>query len=287
MRLKVIACEVLRRELYDVAARARHAVDITLLPQGLHDNSDTCRRRLQDEVNAASPDRYDAVLLGYGLCNNATVGVRAWPLPLVVPRAHDCITLLLGSKERYQRLFAEAPGTYWFSSGWIECRQKRGEPIAPRPNSGLGPEYHANWADLVAKYGKDNARYLADFISGWEAEYTRGVLIRFPFDRHLGLESQVRALCREKGWAYAEVQGDPALLEAGLTPPDAGWDAERFLVLAPGQAVRASFDSRILSAEPAGCGCGDDQTAGGAEGCGRAKDGAVHPTETPGKEAIA
>jgi len=254
MRLNVIACEVLRRELYQAAARARHAAEITLLPQGLHDNSDTCRQRLQAEVDAATADVCDAVLLGYGLCNNSLVGVRAGDVPLVVPRAHDCITLLLGSRERYQQLFGEEPGTYWFSSGWIEHQDRKGEPIAPRPNSGLGPDYRADWDNLVAKYGEDNARYLSEFMDGWEAQYTRGALIRFPFDRHLGLEARVRAICDEKGWTYVEVDGNLALLEAGLNAPDGGWDAERFLTVAPGEAVRASFDETILTAEPAACG---------------------------------
>jgi len=259
MRLNVIACEVLRRELYHAAARAPHAARVTLLPQGLHDNSDTCRRRLQNEVDAAGPDACDAVLLGYGLCNNSLVGVRAGAVPLVVPRAHDCITLLLGSKERYRRLFEEAPGTYWFSSGWVEQQDASGEAIAPRPNSGLGPEYRADWDDLVARYGEDNARYLAEFMSGWETEYTRGALIRFPFDRDLGLEARVRAICREKGWEYVEVQGDLALLEAGLGPPDGRWDEDRFLTVPPGQAVRASYDEAILAAEPA---AGEPRPAG-------------------------
>jgi hypothetical protein len=256
MRLKVIACDVLRRELYEAAARARHAAAITLLPQGLHDNSDTCREHLQAEVDAATPDVCDAVLLGYGLCNNSLVGVRAGALPLVVPRAHDCITLLLGSRERYQRLFEEEPGTYWFSSGWVEHQERSGEPIAPRPNSGLGPDYRADWDDLVAKYGEDNARYLADFMAGWEAEYTRGALIRFPFDRGLGLEDRVRAVCNEKGWVYVEVDGDLALLEAGLNAPDGAWDEQRFLTVPSGHAVRASYDESILAAEAAGGPCG-------------------------------
>ncbi len=251
MRVKVIACDVLRRELYHAAARARHAAEVTLLPQGLHDNSDTCRRRLQAQVDAATAEECGAVVLGYGLCNNSLVGVRAGEVPLVVPRAHDCITLLLGSRERYQRLFEEAPGTYWFSSGWIEHRDRTGEPIAPRPNSGLGPDYRADWDDLVAKYGEDNARYLSEFMEGWEAAYTRGALIRFPFDRGLDLERRVRALCDEKGWQYVEVDGDLALLEAGLNAPDDGWDDERFLTVAPGEALRASFDETILAAEAA------------------------------------
>jgi hypothetical protein len=255
MRLKVIACDVLRRELYHAAARARHAAEVTLLPQGLHDNSDTCRERLQAEVDAATPDDCDAVVLGYGLCNNSLVGVRAGTLPLVVPRAHDCITLLLGARERYQRLFAEEPGTYWFSSGWVEHQDRTGGSIAPRPNSGLGPDYRADWDDLVAKYGEDNAQYLSEFMAGWEAEYTRGALVRFPFDRGLDLEHRVRALCEEKGWAYVEVDGDLSLLEAGLNAPDGRWDDERFLTVPPGQAVRASFDDTILAAEAAAGPC--------------------------------
>ena len=285
MRLKVVACEVVARELYWCAARARHTADITLLRQGLHDNSDICRTQLQAQIDLATPDRFDAVLLGYGLCNNSLVGVRAAHVPIVIPRAHDCITLLLGSKERYAALFADRPGTYWFSSGWLECRQKEGDPIATRQNSGLGPAYRADYDELVAKYGEENARYLADFMSGWEAEYTRGVLIRFPFDRGLGLEAHVRGLCAEKGWAYAEVEGDLALLEAGLDASDSGWDADRFLTVAPGQAVRASFDSRILSADPAGCG-----SAGGGAGCtgSRAPAGGASDTaDAPSTEATA
>jgi len=254
MRLKVIACEVVARELYWCAARARHAADITVLPQGLHDNSETCRARLQDLIDAARPDRYDAVLLGYGLCNNSLAGVRAGPIPMAVLRAHDCITLLLGSKERYAALFGECPGTYWFSSGWLECREKRGERFEPRQNSGLGPTYRgSDYSALVAKFGEDNAKYLAEFMSHWEDHYTRGALIRFDFDRHLGLEDRVREICREKDWQFASVPGDLALIQGGL---DGDWDDARFLVLQCGQAVRPCYNNEILAAEPAACACG-------------------------------
>jgi hypothetical protein len=250
MHLKVIACEVLARELYYCAARARHAADITVLPQGLHDNSETCRTRLQELIDAAGPDRYDAILLGYGLCNNSLAGVRAGRTAMIVPQAHDCITLLLGSKERYARLFGEAPGTYWYSSGWLECCENRGERFEPRQNSGLGPTYKVgNYQELVAKYGEENAKYLADFVSHWEDHYTRGCLIAFDFDRHLGLEEKVREICRGKGWEFVTVPGDLGLIQAGL---DGDWDADRFLRVDPGQAVRPCYDNSILAAEPAG-----------------------------------
>jgi len=249
MRVKVVACEVLARELYWCAARARHAVDITLLPQGLHDNSDICRGRLQEWIDAAGPDRFDAVLLGYGLCNNSLAGVRAARLPMVVPRAHDCITLLLGSKERYAKLFAEQPGTYWYSSGWLASHDGRQTQFAPLASSGLGPLYRkGEFDDLVARYGEENAKYLVAFMHNWEAHYTQGALIAFDFDAHLSLEAQVRATCKEKGWRFAAVKGDLALIQAGL---DGDWDDARFLSVAPGEAVRACYDDAIVAAGPA------------------------------------
>jgi len=247
MRLKVVACEVVARELYWCAARARHAVDITFMPQGLHANSDLCRGRLQEMIDAAGPDRYDALVLGYGLCNNSMVGVRAGRIPMIVPRAHDCITLLLGSKERYAKLFARRPGTYWFSSGWLECRQKEGERIEPRTNSGLGPTYKGDdYRELIAKYGEENAKYLVEFMSGWETHYTHGTLIEFDFDRHLGLRRRVREICKEKGWRFDAVKGSLALMRAAL---DGRWDAGRFLTVKPGRAVRASYDGGVVADE--------------------------------------
>ena len=104
MRLQFIVCKVLQREAYLCAARSANVVDVVLMPQGLHNEPDELRRRVQEELNRITDvqDRpYDASLLGYGLCSNGIVGIEA-KIPTVVPRGHDCITLLLGSKERYR-----------------------------------------------------------------------------------------------------------------------------------------------------------------------------------------
>ena len=260
MRLRVAACDVLRREIYWCAARAAHEADVTLLEQGLHDNSDLCRGRLQPLIDQTDPERFDALVLGYGLCNNALAGLRAGPGRLVVPRAHDCITLLLGSKERYARLFAEHPGTYWFSRGWLECHQREGKRFEPMQKSGLGPDRQAAYEDLVARYGEDNARYLTEFMQGWQRHYTHGALIEFEFDGGAALAEKVQAICRERGWEFLRVAGDLGLLQDGL---DGRWDAQRFLVLEPGQRVRARYDDAILEAEP-----GDASPTAGRRGAG-------------------
>ncbi len=245
MHLKVIACEAVAREIYYCAASARHSTDVTLCPQGLHDNSDLCRAALQPLIDAASGEQFDAVLLGYGLCNNSTVGLRAGQVRLVVPRAHDCITFFLGSKERYAKVFAERPGTFYYTSGWMEHESRGGKRVPYQPGSGLSKD--TTYESLVAKYGEDSAQYLWESMSKWEENYTHGALIRFPFTDHLGLDEKVRATCREKGWEYVEIAGDLTLIQDWL---NGRWDADRFLVLEPGLEITASHDECVLGSAP-------------------------------------
>ena len=243
MHLKVIACEVAAREIYHCAARAVNSTDIQLFTQGLHDNSDTCRDTLQAQIDAVPPDQFQATLLGYGLCNNAIVGLRAGPTRLVIPRAHDCITFFLGSKERYAKIFTEHPGTYYYSSGWLEHTDRGGERIAYNQKSGLAKRMALQ--EMVDKYGEENAKFLFESMGQWEVHYTHGCLIQFDFTRHLGLAENVHRICREKKWKYDELPGDLTLLQDWL---DGKWDAERFLVLEPGQAVKARYDDTIIEA---------------------------------------
>ena len=91
--------------------------------------------KVQEAVNRVDASRYDAILLGYGLCNNGIAGLRAPTIPLVVPRAHDCMTIFFGSKERYLEYFQQNPGTYFYTSGWLECRKRRGDNL--KQGSGL------------------------------------------------------------------------------------------------------------------------------------------------------
>ena len=246
MHLKIIACEVFAREIYHCAARALNTTDIALFTQGLHDNSDTCRHELQAEIDAVPPEQFDALLLGYGLCNNSVVGIRAGRLRMVIPRAHDCISFFLGSKERYAREFAECPGTYYYTSGWLEYESRGGERVAYSQKSGLAKR--AAYEELLEKYGEENAGYLVESMSQWEVHYTRGALIQFAFTRHLGLEEKVRAICEQKNWEYSEIPGDLRLIQDWL---DGRWDPERFLVVEPGRRIEARYDDEIIA-----CGAG-------------------------------
>ncbi len=241
-RFKVIACEVLFREVSYCAARARPMVDVTFLPKGLHDTgAGPMARRLQQAIDEVDAATYDAILLAYGLCNYGICGLRA-PLPLVVPRAHDCITLLLGSRQRYRAYFDRHPATYYLSTGWME---RAGDPNE-QPNSvtarlGLS----ASYVDYVARYGEEKAHYLMETLGDWMRHYRRLAYIDTGFGDFTHYKEAARREAAERGWEYEELQGGTVLLQRLL---DGEWAAEDFLLVPPGFSIVAADDDDAIVA---------------------------------------
>jgi hypothetical protein len=254
MYLKVIACEIAFREICHVASQSCHVVDLDFLTQGLHDVPDKGLGEIQTRVNAVPSGKYDAILIGYALCGNIIRGLRASHTPLVIPRAHDCITFFLGSTERYQRLMEMHPGAYYYTSGWMECLRRRGEKASPLSmqflptRAGLAVGTEPVFAQWVEQYGEERARYLLEVMGRWTESYTHGVLIDFDFSKRLHLHEQVEAICERRGWRFEQIEGDLHLLERWL---GGEWDDKSFLTVRPGERVAPSYDDRIILAERA------------------------------------
>lgn len=255
MRLKILSCEVLARELYFCAATSPHIIDITLVRRGLHDTPDILRAELQRHIDAfaAQAERadgaaIDAVCLGYGLCGNSIAGLTARRLPLVVPRAHDCITLYLGSRALYSEEFNEHPGTYYYAMDYIERREKGGSVV------GLGALSDARrkqvYDEYVEKYGKDNADYLLEVMGGWTAHYNRAAYIDVGVGDGSTIESLARQEATAKGWAFEKLAGSLDIIRK-LT--HARWD-EDFLTLPPGGTVEVTHDHNIVGCRVAAAG---------------------------------
>lgn len=242
MRLKVICCEILFREVCLCAANSRNIVDVQFLPKGLHDlESAGMAARLQQAVDETPPDLYEAILLGYALCNNGTVGLTARRCPLVIPRAHDCITLFLGSRKRYTQYFGECPGTFFKTTGWCE------RDFVTVPNSiteKLG--FQKSFEEMVKKYGEENARFLMETMGGWKKNYSRMTFIDMGIARFLGYDRRVAREAGENGWAYDKVEGDLTMLQRLL---DGEWAGNEFLVLQPGESLVATHDDMIVAAK--------------------------------------
>ncbi len=251
MFLKVIACEIAFREISYLAARSPNLIETDFLTQGYHDIPKTGCRDIQQRIEAVPEGRFDAILLGYGLCSSILVGLKATHTPLVIPRAHDCITFFMGSKERYQQLFSERPGTYYYTSGWLECIQRRGDHGAVWGGASLPASAGAGVKDTyekwVKKYGEEEAKFLMEEMNRWTEGYTHGVLINFDFAKHLKLDQQVRQICAERHWEFGEIDGDLSLFQRWL---DGDWAEKDFLVVKPGEEIFATFDERVVEAKP-------------------------------------
>ena len=247
MRLKLIACEILFREFCAAVARSPHRIDLEFLPKGLHDIGKVgMQARLQEAIDAVDQDKYDAILLGYALCSNGLVGLAPRRVPLVVPRAHDCITLFLGDKDRYLRYFQSHPGVYFKTSGWIErgneLEQYRPESIQQK--SGMSWSYE----ELVAKYGEDNARFLYDQLCDMTRNYSQYTFIRMGIEPDDRFERHARDEASARGWKFEILEGDMRLVDHLV---GGRWDAEQFLVVQPGERIAPSFDETIIKTEPA------------------------------------
>ena len=244
MRFKLISCEIFFREMCAAVARSPHFIDIEFLPKGLHDmGSASMLARVQAAVDRVESG-YDAILMGYGLCNNGLAGLSARAIPLVLARAHDCITLFLGSKERYLEYFNSNPGVYFKTTGWIERAENGGGELRQLSvPSQLG--INMSFQELVEKYGEDNARYLFEELS-YSKNYGQFTFIEMGVEPDGSFEEHTRKLAEERKWKYEKLQGDLSMIQRLV---NGQWDDKEFLVIPPGWRVSAKYDEGIVTAE--------------------------------------
>ena len=245
MRLKVISCQVLTREMRQVISASPHAIEVDFLTMGLHDLGAGMRPRLQESIDAADPEGYDALLLGYGLCGRGTEGLRAQRTQLVFPRVHDCIGMLMGDRRKYQAYFENHPGVYYRSPGWIEF-QKAGQWLQPAETSTknvLGERRSRE--ELIAQYGEENGSYLFEQFTAYRRHYSGLTYISTGVGSDDASRDLARAEAEKEGWAFEEVKGSLSLLERLV---GGQWDAADFLVVPPGASVHGALGDRIVEA---------------------------------------
>ncbi len=209
-RTKIIACATVIEEMLPFLppGMATETLDF-----GLHLAPGTLRQRLQEAVDA-SCGQFDALLLGYGLCSMAVVGLQARGCRLVVPRVDDCIAIFLGSRQAYSEQARKEPGTYYLTKGWIE--------VADTPFD----EYER----MIAKYGQERADWLMKTML---KNYTRLAYIDTGHGDKQAYLDYARKTADQFNLRFEEIPGSNALVLKMITGP---WD-EDFLVVEPGQTI--------------------------------------------------
>ena len=209
-RQAVVACATVIEEMRPhLPAGTRCQV----LDFGLHVQPQKLKQVLQETIDVLAAEA-DTILLGYGLCSMAIVGLVARGCTLVVPKVDDCIALFLGSGAVYREQSRREPGTYYLTKGWIEA----------------GDHPFSEYDRLVERYGEEKARWL---MAKLLHNYTRLALIdtgQYEIERYRAYSQQLAA---RFGLRYQEIGGSNALILKMLHGP---WDGD-FLVAQPGETI--------------------------------------------------
>ncbi len=246
-RRLLIACKIFDRE---IRAAAGHApVDVVWLPQGLHnDGADAMRNAIQAGVDAAPAGAVDHILIGYGFCGRGLEGLRARAAPLVVPRAHDCLAMLVGDRTAYEDRVRAHPGTYWRSCGWIEQVPPEADGMpADQLAFGASAASPYSWAQLVAKFGEEDAGEIAATLTGHLKTYDRLAFIETGAEPDGSLAARARAEAERRGWAFESVRGDLGWIRRLVHGP---WSDREFLIVPPGGGVAAAYDGTVIRRAP-------------------------------------
>ncbi len=251
MVFKLIACEVFYREICLCVATSAHRVDLEFTEKNAHEKSDVLRSLVQSKIDAAESGdiAYDAILLGFGLCGNGVLGVGAKKTPLVLPRAHDCCTIFLGSRQAFAEHFKDNPSLPFSSVGYME----RGGSWVHDASTIHVPGLSKSYEDYVARYGEENAKYIMETLTAsqenalTDRKDDRIVFVDTPELSHLGFAEKARAEAEAAGKRFVKLQGSMRLIRCLI---DGEWNDEDFLVLRPGQRIGGVYDwDRIVKAE--------------------------------------
>ena len=243
MRIKLISCDVFLRPISAFVATSAHIIDVEYVPMLAHNEPDKLRENLQSRINAAcSAQNYDLLLLSYGLCGNAALGLNC-PITMIMPRIHDCCAMFMGNKDAFQKEFADSLSMRWCTSGYYErCHKENGLTGDSSRRHETYPEYQA----LIEQFGEDNAEYIWDTmhpeIETPEAAYIKILDFEVP-----GSEDGFRKLVEDQGKILRVVEGSTEYLNALVNGP---WDDARFLTVMPGEKIVGVYDmDTVVAAE--------------------------------------
>ncbi|MCL2741184.1 MAG: DUF1638 domain-containing protein [Oscillospiraceae bacterium] len=232
MKLMLVCCEVFTREACRAIAGSPNVVDVVFTPKGAHNDSAFLNRYIRKVLDGVE-GAYDAVIMGFALCGNGLLGIGSDRYDLIIPRAHDCCAIFMGSNGRFREAFGDRLSSEWCSTGYME----RGTAVVR--DSGDGPRdtgFGAEYAELVERYGEENAAYLWETLHP-ERKGESVVYIDVPGIR--SLEGEAMAIAEKEGKALEVLRGDSRLIDMLV---DGVWPDCEFLTVPKGG--RIAYDHR-------------------------------------------
>ncbi len=207
---RIIACATVIEEMLPLMPAG---ISYEVFDFGLHMVPGELKSKLQLALDACCSE-VDTVLLGYGLCSMAVVGLKANSCTLVLPRVDDCIAIFLGSRRSLYRASSQGP------------RQLLSDKRMDRGGDSPFDEYER----LVQQYGEARAERIMQVML---KHYTRLVYIDTGQPDSRDFVEYVRKTADRFHLNFEEVRGSNALILKMLS---GDWD-EEFLVIPPGKTI--------------------------------------------------
>lgn len=115
MKDLIVTCGTLKEEVNIVLKKLDYTYDIVTLEAELHNYPDRLRDTLQQTINDNT--MYKNILLVYGCCGNALIGLKSVESNLIIPKTDDCISMMLSNNDNYTEIRKQ---TYFLTKAWIE-----------------------------------------------------------------------------------------------------------------------------------------------------------------------
>lgn len=218
----VFACKTMFDEVNLAMRKTGCTWPIYWLEDNLHNFPDKLRRGMQTGLDEL--DGYKRVLMAFGLCGNAVIGLKTHSFSLVLPRVDDCISLMLGGMDRRVKEEAQKKRIY-LTEGWL------------RSDANIWSEYQYT----IKKYGKKTAKYVMDAMYG---KYDALTLLDTGAYDLSTLEKKAEKIADAFDLMQETISGTTSMLEGLLMGP---WKEEEFIILPPYSTFKEKdADLRLL-----------------------------------------
>ncbi len=208
---KIIACAAVLEEMMPILPPD---ISYEMLDFGLHFRPENLKNTLQEAIDKSAKDA-EILILGYGLCSNGAVGLKApETATIVIPKVHDCIAIFLGSHDAYMQRLKEEKGTFFLAKGFIE----------------VGDTPLEEYRRTVERHGKEIADRVMKTMF---AHYKRILFVNTGHNEIGKYRDHAQRVAKQLNLRYEEMKGSRVLINKMIHGP---WD-EEFIVAKPGETI--------------------------------------------------
>lgn len=195
---------------------------VEVLPFSLHSRPEYLKNRLQEVIDRI-PDEARSILLGFGLCSHAVVGLRSEKTRLILPRIHDCIALFCGSQECLANYAEEELGTLYLTKRFIEAED--------------GTYHLLEYDAYEKKYGKRKAEtYIGMVLKSYKcAAFLETGEYESDTYKHI-----VKKFCKTYSLVYKDIAGTQDLMKLLVSSSASPEKSSQLIYKKPGECVELS-----------------------------------------------